>query len=606
MFIRSVFDTADTAGSVPVSNTIAVGSGNGSNLNPKAAFYEITGTTTLNGGVAHRRYGIGITDGTTQRCLGVMSENGQPAVGTDAGTRADNASVINFPLTTSEAIDGEASWDSWVNGGSKILVNNLFSVAAQIRATYFFGDDVQCAVAELTVSQGSTGSVTGLSFAPNFAMAIAYSKVGAAFSNDIANADMVYSHGYAVKTPSGSIQQVCFADYFHDRSATTAGGTIIRDDSIVQHLSDIGGTPILNSRLRVTSWNADGVTLEEVTSVAPGNAALLLIGFTNKRKLWAGVKDVGTPGSGDQAITDPGFTPEAYLALASTCSTVNSLKTTAGTGAGKASSGSYTGAESGYNSGVCDDGVSTGASRSASGDNAVFRVVNSAGTDVLVGTHVSLDENGFTINVATGGEANLVAFVAIGPPQIIETETENITDQHAIDVGLAVSDSETIVDQHAIDVGMATSDTETISDETAIAVDMATSDTEDIDELIVMNLVSGDDLLLVLMESETIEDNVVFSGTGNLVLSETVEIADMVYMAGDALMVLSDSETLTEDEQEYLGNLIVISDTETITDELSTPLTTTQAKGTNRGTTLQGGAEEGEALQGGAERGTVL
>lgn len=611
MFIRSVFGTADTAGSVPVSNTIAVGSGNGSSLSPKAAFYEITGTTSLNGGIAHRRYGIGITDGTTQRCVGIMSENGQIGLATDSGTRSDNASVINFPLTTSEAIDGEASWDSWVNGGSKILVNNLFAAANQIRATYFFGDDIQCAVAELNVGISSNESVTGLSFAPNFAIAISYGSSGAAFSNDKAQGDLAYSHGYAVKTPSGDTQQVCFADFFKDRLATTRGGTILLDTAIAQVIYDVGGIETLGARLRVSSWNSDGITLSEMNGGTPATVALLLIGFTNKRKLYAGITEIPSDAvAGDFPVTGVGFTPEAYFTLATTCSAKNSLRSSPVGEVARGSSGSFTGVESGYSSGTADDGVSTGASRSAAGNNAVFRVVDSAGSDALAGTHVSLDSDGLTVNISgnqLGDNSPQVAFICIGPPQIIESETETIADQSVLIAALdAISETETIVDQHAIDVGMALSEDETIVDEHAMAVDMAQSETVEINENVILIAISNDALLLVLVDGEGILDQVVLDATGSLIISDTVEILDQVGLAGDALIVTSDTETITEDEQEYLGNLLVISDTETITDELSTPITVTQTKGTNRGTTIQGGPEEGETFQGGAERGTVM
>lgn len=412
MIIRAATGALQTTGTTPVSQNIVVGSGPGALLLPKAAIYELAGTVTLNTLVAGRRHSLGFTDGTTQRSIGTMAENAQLSAAADSGYRADTASVLDFPQLGSEALDGGADWNAWVAGGSTVRTIDLFATAVQAKAVYFFGDDIDAQVVEVTA--GAT-SITGLAFAPNFAMALSFSEA-VAWASNISGANSVFSMGYAVKTPAGGVQQVCYAESVRDRNAVaTNGASVIRDDAIIQGLSYLTAVPVLGNALSISAWNSDGVSF---SSAADNGIAMLLIRFKGDRKLWAGIRSF-TEAAGDVAVTDPGISASAYFAIASSLSAKNTLTTSSADASevGGFSHGVYTGQENVHCSGQATDNVSPSVTRSLMGSDAVFRVLSSTGGTYFAATHVSLDSSGFTLNIsgtAIGDASPQVAFVVIG------------------------------------------------------------------------------------------------------------------------------------------------------------------------------------------------
>jgi hypothetical protein len=599
MIIRCVTAAATTAGTPPVAQNIVVGSGAGSTLSPKGALYELTSGVTLDTAVAPYRYGIGMTDGNAQRVLSVMAEDGNLSVGADSGTRADTATVINFPIPGNESLEGEASWVSWQAGGSQISWADLLATAAQIKATYFYGDDVQCAVVEVTGHQNTNATVTGLDFEPDLAIVIGLSPAFAgtnAFVADDSHAFACFSLGYAVRTASGGVQQVCYADLIADRRASTTGGaSTIRDDAVWVGFDAVGATPIIGERVALSSWTSDGAVFAPNGVERAGPYAVLFVGFTHKREMYAGIRDFDETSAGDVAVTDPGFKPEAYFAIGTYLTSKNTLEADGGEdqNVSNFSHGAYTGTESVYASAAAADAVATSDTSSSVGDDFLWRCHDGAGsTTQWRGTHVSLDATGFTVNI-DGAFVSLfskhVAFIAIGPPILDLSDTEQISDQVVMAGSVAFFDTEQIADEAVLvlsadDLILVLSDMVEISDQAVI---------------------SGTGTL-VFTDTVEIADETVFSGTGNLVFTDSVEIEDGGNFAGSAILALSDTVEISDQAEDYLGLIVVSSDTVEIADEANFGAGLISLKRGQRGATLQGGAEDGTAFQGGAERGTVL
>lgn len=419
MIIRAVTGALPTSGSTPISQDIEVTTGLGSDMNPKAAIFELTGSVTVNTQVAGRRHSIGVTDGTTQRSVGTMAENGQLSAAADSGWRSDNASVLVLPGLGSEALDGGVDWSAWITGGATVRTLDVFATAVQAKAVYFFGDDVECSVIEVT--EDAT-EITGLGFAPNFAFAMS-NPAGASWASNASGAPLLnHAFGYAVKTPAGGVQQVCYSEAINDRNAVSTNvAAMLRDDVLMQRIFFLATIPTVDTdTLSIASWDSDGVTF---AAAAPPGVTLLLIQFKGNRKLYAGIRKF-TESAGDVAVTDPGFKPAAYFAIATGLVEKNLLFTSSSTSEdgtaqpGAFSHGVYTGTESVAASEEAQDAVSPSETRSRMGDDAVFHVIDDAGGKLFAGTHVSLDPTGFTVNTSgtwTPGTTDpLVALVCIG------------------------------------------------------------------------------------------------------------------------------------------------------------------------------------------------
>lgn len=626
MFIRSVFSAAPTAGTPPVNDDIVVSNGSAASLQPIAAIYQLTQTTTLGTAVAPYMVGVGITDGTTQRCQTALCENGVSAVLGDCDLRHDTATVVQVTLTTLGSRDGEANWDSWQNGGSRIAWSDLPAAAHQILGTYFFGTDISAAVASLTASStdGGTASVTGLSFAPNFAFIIHHYT---AFVADTITNNAAYGIGYAVQRIDGAIEQLAFTDWNDDRgnaALRTDGRGVIRDDCCAAEVTVLA--PVDRALVSLTSWNSDGATF--TTGGTPSTSLALAILFLRipphieRRAFIYDLENLSgiTQGSETEFLVDPGFNPRSIFCIATALKFENSSD--AGSTRGHFSHGIVSAtdvAESGAMvGGQVEDQVTTPTNTRSLSKQGLAHIMDDSG-----GVHLSFDWNGESAaqNVGLRGAiftgtpdfdfASIakIGFVFLDGSFLYVNDTESITDNVVMVTGqtLNVSDTESITD-NVVFIGsgaLVTSDTETISDETVLSggAIVVVSETESISETVVF---SGG-AVMVLDETETITDETVMMFLSNLLIvdSDTESIEDIVRFVGSAILVTSDTEEITEAAQQYLGFLVVPSDAVTITDTVVIT-SGVRVHAPTRGTTLQGGAEEGSSLAARAERGFVF
>lgn len=425
MILRAAASSAPTAGTPPVNQDITVASGPGANLQPKATLYRATAGTALGTEVNAYRILLGMTDGTTQRSIGAMAENGQSSANQDCETRHDTATVVQAPLGASGAINGEARWDSWQNGGSRIAWDDLLNAASLITSVDFYGDDIEVAVVEFTgsASINGTASVSGLSFAPD--LAIHYSHFNA-FAADGLHADGHVSIGYAVKTLAGGIEQVCLSDHNHDRPPLSwAGATVLRDDCVVAQIDQAAD----GARLELTSWNSDGATYTTRDVAFANVTAILFVRFKSQRRLTAVVLPTSDPGGGapwldtsssGEKLISLGFGPAAYFMLGTTLPSKNTTNR-ANTVRSQFSDGVWTGVEQGCIS--CQAGdtnalLTQSATRSVTSAlvaDVLKSVTGGAAARDWAASHVGVSPLGPTVDITTASAAaRQVAIMAIG------------------------------------------------------------------------------------------------------------------------------------------------------------------------------------------------
>lgn len=401
--IRLLLQAVTTTGTPPVDQDFDV---SGLTETPKGAVYEATssGSALAN----HYRYTGGITDGAVHRAMGMLAENGV-LLNADAEGRFDIDTVVQSTLTTSQALNGEARMTGFHSGGSRLAWDDLCATALRLKTLYFLGDDVQCAVVEFTgnSTQDATSAVTGLAFAPNFAFALSHYGV---YSADGTTSPMRIAIGYAVRTPTGGIQQIAFTDRQSDRPTTTEGGTVIRDDCLVAKVNN--GSD--GARLEVTKWTDDGLEITTRGTSEAVTTALLLVRFANRR-LWCGIPSLTTTSTGVKPISGLGIgKPIGYFAIATELQSKNS-----------SSFGSDT---SKWSHGVVDSNGVEGCVGMQAQDNQatsntssitparVIHVLDDSGGDSWRATHSSFDTDGFSISVDDASSAGnrMCGFCVIG------------------------------------------------------------------------------------------------------------------------------------------------------------------------------------------------
>lgn len=578
MVLRIAVVNAPTTGTPPVSNTISVGSGIGSDTNPVACIYEITGATTNNAVVDTYRYGIGITDGTTQRVMSGVCEDAQNAGTADCDIRHDTASVINFPNTGGGGLNSEASWSSWVNGGSKVLWNDLPDLGYKVRGTYFVGSDVSAAVVDFTgaASLDGTASVTGLAFTPNFVCVISHYT---AFVADSQSNNIAHSIGYAVKTKAGAIQQACFVDFNDDRgnaSLRTDGASVLRDDAVAAQIDATTD----GVHLELTTWGAAGATFTTRNGTTGLVTAMLFARFAGNRDLQCTIETIPmdtSSGAGhghgaDTFAVECPFVPVSAIVIATDLEAKNATTRSA--------------LRSKWSSGVVDGDNGTDCLVSQAEENAIVsdtrslfststgEIIGDAGSDVYFPfSFLAFDTDAIVFAKADDGSElpdKLGIFVLIGAINTPVSDTEAITDQVVM------------IPSHV----RILTETVAISDNVVLIVKkIIATETVEISDIPVLVTGTAGDLLLVFSETVEIQEPFNFSGAAKLVFSETEAISDSPVVLNGNLIVVG-TETVAISDQFARGEPI---------HNQSDP----------RGTSAQGGAEAGSAFSAHAERGSA-
>ncbi len=249
----------------------------------------------------------------------------------------------------------------------------------------------------LTGSEGATEAITGLGFAPT---AILFFSD---FVGDGADGSHLYDMiGFA--TASGSAAH--FVESAHNVATTAVFCGFHNVSCIYKAPDNSGGTEI---RATLVSLDADGFTLNWNLTVAGRVIRYIALGG-DVASAAAGTFN-SNAATGNQAISGVGFLPKLVIFLTSRSNTTANGVTTAGDhgmclGAAKSSLERWAVA-GGY-----DDNAAAANVAQITANNRCF--VNLAPTVWVDADFVSMDADGFTVNITTAGGQVGVSYLALG------------------------------------------------------------------------------------------------------------------------------------------------------------------------------------------------
>lgn len=516
----------------------------GPGTNPKAAMFFVSGATALDTPTAHSRMCVGMTDGTSQLCMAELCEDGVGTATADAGFRADNTQVITIPLTTSEAIDGEAAYVAWTNDGVAIDWADFPATALRGYAVFFYGTDLSAKVIQYTSSatQDTAVSNSEAGFEPT---ALICASPWAGFSDGNSGATGKLSLGFATND-GGTIVQACRAFAQTDRAANTS--TIHRTDSIAARQTGSAQ----QSRLEISAFSSTGFTgITRGSANALATAVLALKTTDARARVVSQIVD--TNATGQKFIEGFGFKPQTAFFFGGEATVSNTFSTT------KDGSLFFGGAVSatevfavGVNERVGGDAGNADTYSLATSSGPIGQP-STAGALNYAATLTAFVHNGLNINVVDAGPSDyLMSFLAFEDTTArIGSDTERISDDFRLLVTIerkSFADTEQIADEFLFrttdrkDFG----DTEQISDAFRLVV---TSDAR------------------ALSDDEQISDAFAFATTDRKAFGDTVQIADatLFVVTGDARS-FSDTEQLTDTFNFIVGRTLVSNDTVEIGD----------------------------------------
>lgn len=379
---------------------------------PKAIMCKWVGATTTETQAAHLRWSIGFADGTTQRACQAFAEDAVLAANADAGFLYSSAAVALLSGTTTEAVDGQLSWNSWITDGVRLNIDNAVASGFLLQVVFFNGDDLSAQVLEYTASATQDGTVSPTtSFQPSFILG------GSAYETTASGAHARMALGICCWNPSGTIQQVCYSFYAFDRSGCHGGG-VLRSNRFFAHAT-VGstGTLTLGATHEVTARSSTSFTVT-TRDAAVGHPQFCLVLGLGSHNCWVGVPALDlldTDTTGDKYIEAPGFLAKYLFAISTPSATIDSGIASAAAGSGRWTHGFSDGTVNHRTGAQQEDAATTSDTRSISGNAACIGPMTDAGANHYLGTVASFLPSGFRINLSAAGASDYYTlFGAIG------------------------------------------------------------------------------------------------------------------------------------------------------------------------------------------------
>ena len=610
---------------------------------PKLAIHQCNSATIANSLIQPLRYSMGVTDGTTQRAIGLLSEDGDTAALTAAVGRYDTAHCLINTVTSGNGLDSWASHVSFGAGAHTINIDDAPLTGLLDQFVLIGGADVEVAIVDFTsdATQDTPKDATGSITDPN--LAIVFGRTTAAFAANTGFNPRTFTLGYAVKTQVGAIEQFCWSDT--QANNTTNCRSILRSNRCGQLLS-AGAS---GGAIELTTWLSNGATFTSRDAVA-GAISVVVVFLKVPNALRAMTTLLDSSADGQKVISGVGFTPKAYFTVATRLAALDTAATDT-----TASKFSHSLRDQAGDicmlAGTATDGAASGESFSLGGfgSAAVAYILNSDGTDHWIAVEDSIDADGVTLGLVTepGAVDNAVGFLFIGPDVTVNNETVSVTEgqvlqsQHQAVIGETVSITEGQVLLHS---AFLADETVGISEgqvlvPSAFLVDEAVEisegavfastailaeETVEISEGQVLVTEASNDVALIVDETVEVSEGAVFHTTWILESGETVSIEDGVLVYHSTFQANEDVEilegvvfhgegvlaTVNEDVEvsdavvAFLGSVLGADETVAISDDFTFgegPIA--RRVGPARNQTVQGGAALGSTSQGGSVKG---
>ena len=249
-----------TCNTSPGVQTIATGLG----FTPKAYIIWTTGATANATYGTHYYFCIGFTDGTTSRCIGAASEDGQAS--SDTG-RMYGASVMRIPLVTAPDVSPDAIAVHSSFGSGTIVINWSDAPASAFKCygIAFGGADLQAEVRAYTYATTSAGNAnyTGCAFQPEVAFFLTPEDNG---TLPVQKAHSAIGFGAAVSTT----KRFNLSVNSEDNQTTMDTWSFGSNARCIGALGDASGSVTSRAQGDFAAWLSNGVTINWI--VAPHDA----------------------------------------------------------------------------------------------------------------------------------------------------------------------------------------------------------------------------------------------------------------------------------------------------------------------------------------------
>lgn len=392
------------------NQTISIPSGPGKT--PKAVLFLVSRATALDTITAQAMIGGGAADGSTQRAVAVMAENGQPALNADSGSRIDTGACIQITGTVNQGKEARATFVSF--GTDQVTINwasgDEPSNAYRGYAVFLWGADMLAGVLNLKSSGSLNGTVatTAPGVTPDGLIAL---SVGQDFAADLGTTVARLSVGFAGRSSGGNAAATVTAE--DNAAGSTSSGSMVRTDACVSTITGVAGAVTETARVQVSSWDSTGFTIKSLTASAVD--AMYLWFRVAGRNVYVGSPTLNVDTSGQSTETAPGRRGCFIMAAGTRVTAADSVSNTTGSiSVGAASSASGTQACVTWNA---RDGIGTSGTQSLTSSANMVDAVSTATLHEYVLNHVAFTATGYTYNVSSTAAADSpVAILVVEEP----------------------------------------------------------------------------------------------------------------------------------------------------------------------------------------------
>lgn len=362
---------------------------------PVCAIFQFGKTETINTSEDGMSFGNGFTDGINQACTAVASKFNVVTSDTGIQSKSDKC-IMRLDPADHTIILAEAQIVSMSANTVRVNFTTANATAHLVSCIMISGVEAAVGLESLPGTVDTTGSVTGLSFKPNFVLTTSQDST-------IPSSAIQGPISFGMATYNGStINQGLVSSYSRTLVSTSSINGVNDDRYFCGNNKFNGG---LKHAQEMASFNADGFTYTQriLAATASQNMAYLAIKVPNDT---VNLIKTSHPASttGNNSVTGIGFEPQAIFNMSVWVSTYN-INQTDGDVSGQHLS-FFNATEAVTHHGVDQDNVGTTNNETGVHDDPVYLVADD-GTLSKQATFVSMDADGYTLNYTTAvSEAN--------------------------------------------------------------------------------------------------------------------------------------------------------------------------------------------------------
>ena len=374
---------------------------------PDAAIIISNGATSNDGTIADMwRYSIGFTDGTNSRCAFSAARHNRASTSTFRGGVQGVLAHFGDSLFGSE--ECLADFDSWLTNGIRFSWSNNPSSAFRVVVVLIKGGDFS--VGDQDTPSSGTGSVTNLGFEPQTVFFTSSRTSGADFSSTSTRRASHGAWSFGVANDNGSSIDQGSLNWLELQSqAAGAPAVDLLQDGM---LANPGGGSS-GERFSVEDFRAtdNGAFTYRIDSGSSSKPCAYLACRWDGNSAHVGFDDTPTS-TGENAYTDPGFSPVFGLIVASTMDAAGYANDS---DAGAVALSAFTGTTDRHSFSVAsEDAADTTNTQSVADSTNALNVDLDTGAGGYLADLSSLDSSGFTLDyTATDSTARKLIILTV-------------------------------------------------------------------------------------------------------------------------------------------------------------------------------------------------